>query len=199
MINLILAHSAQHHLIGTNGTLPWNNLKSDMLNFKKLTSHNIVIMGRKTWESIPSKFRPLSNRLNVILSRSLTLSHKNCVCIPTLELLEKFIYSHTQSKIFIIGGKFLFEHFSKVCHKMYVTVVEYRFAPPRSGERENILKKFLLNRTSLRSPLRGGTEIHNDNVYISKDIFDNFTRIKEKDIIVIDEEYKYTMTEWERK
>ena len=59
--------------IGLNGKLPWR-IKEDMMLFKKITtttaatiSQNAVIMGRKTWESIPKKFRPLPNRINIIL------------------------------------------------------------------------------------------------------------------------------------
>ena len=61
--------------IGRNGDMPWH-LPEDMAYFKSLTSQvraggkmNAVIMGRKTWDSIPSKFRPLCNRINVVISR----------------------------------------------------------------------------------------------------------------------------------
>jgi dihydrofolate reductase len=63
--------------IGQSGKLPWR-LKGDMAFFKQLTTttttaqkgkRNVVVMGRKTWESIPSNFRPLPNRVNVVLSR----------------------------------------------------------------------------------------------------------------------------------
>ncbi|EPB69647.1 putative dihydrofolate reductase [Ancylostoma ceylanicum] len=63
--------------IGKNGTIPWT-LRKDMNFFVKHTSTtedpakmNAVIMGRKCWESIPEKFRPLKNRLNVVISRTL--------------------------------------------------------------------------------------------------------------------------------
>ena len=62
--------------IGKNNQLPWR-LNGDMQTFKRITSVspsndciNVVIMGRKTYESIPLKFRPLSNRINIILSRN---------------------------------------------------------------------------------------------------------------------------------
>jgi len=58
--------------IGKVGTLPWH-LPADMKHFKTVTTHNasdnVVIMGRKTWDSIPEKFRPLSQRLNIVISR----------------------------------------------------------------------------------------------------------------------------------
>jgi dihydrofolate reductase/thymidylate synthase len=62
--------------IGNHGTLPWK-LPGDMAWFKRVTlavkdlsKRNAVVMGRKTWCSIPTKFRPLSNRLNIVLSKS---------------------------------------------------------------------------------------------------------------------------------
>ena len=64
--------------VGRGGTLPWR-LPGDMAYFKDLTQRtadpckqNAVIMGRKTWESIPARFRPLTGRINVVLSRSIT-------------------------------------------------------------------------------------------------------------------------------
>lgn len=76
-LNLVVAASDVNG-IGINGNLPWT-LKTDMKFFAQLTTElhlhpkedeNVVIMGRKTWESIPSKFRPLKNRTNVVLSRN---------------------------------------------------------------------------------------------------------------------------------
>ncbi|KIW10797.1 hypothetical protein PV08_10096 [Exophiala spinifera] len=83
-IYLIVATSLNPPMgIGNNGDLPWPPIKADMAFFRKVTSHvspseqtvpsrmfNAVVMGRKTWESIPLKFRPLSDRLNVIITRS---------------------------------------------------------------------------------------------------------------------------------
>jgi dihydrofolate reductase/thymidylate synthase len=68
--------------IGKGGTMPWK-LPGDMAYFKELTSktadagkQNAVIMGRKTWESIPVKFRPLPGRINVVLTRA-AAGHEN--------------------------------------------------------------------------------------------------------------------------
>ena len=57
--------------IGQNGKLPWH-ISEDLKNFKSLTLNSTIIMGRKTWDSLPIK--PLPNRKNIILSRNLTSS-----------------------------------------------------------------------------------------------------------------------------
>ncbi|KAG5929463.1 hypothetical protein E4U42_005826 [Claviceps africana] len=65
--------------IGRNGTMPWPSLRKEMQYFARVTSRtvsetpnaiNAVIMGRKTWDSIPPRFRPLRNRLNIVISRT---------------------------------------------------------------------------------------------------------------------------------
>lgn len=71
-LNLVVAYTFNKQGIGKDGVLPWH-IPEDMAHFKTLTTskqniYNIVIMGRKTWDSIPEKFKPLSNRYNIILS-----------------------------------------------------------------------------------------------------------------------------------
>ncbi len=78
-LTLIVA-ATQNLGIGKNGTLPWPSLKSEMAYFARVTkrppkssppgTRNAVIMGRKTWESIPPKFRPLKDRVNVVVTSS---------------------------------------------------------------------------------------------------------------------------------
>jgi dihydrofolate reductase len=61
---------AANGVIGRDGTLPWH-LPEDMARFRALTAGATVIMGRKTWESLPERFRPLPGRRNVVLTRDL--------------------------------------------------------------------------------------------------------------------------------
>ncbi len=60
---------AENRVIGAQNALPWK-IPEDMKRFAELTTRHTVLMGRKTYESLPAKFRPLPNRLNVVLSRS---------------------------------------------------------------------------------------------------------------------------------
>ena len=66
-INLIYAQ-ARNGVIGRDNTLPWH-LPEDMAHFKRMTAACPVIMGRKTWDSLPAKFRPLPGRTNLVLTR----------------------------------------------------------------------------------------------------------------------------------
>lgn len=106
--------------IGINNTIPWK-IKDDMKLFKNITSNtsnkhskNVVVMGRKTWESIPEKFRPLSKRINIILSNTLQCDadfcnkYKNTFVFNDFEHILKFIKKNKLSmsinNVFFIGG-----------------------------------------------------------------------------------------------
>jgi dihydrofolate reductase len=65
-ISLIWAQ-AQGRVIGADGALPWH-LPEDLRNFRELTAGSVVVMGRRTWESLPERFRPLPGRTNVVLT-----------------------------------------------------------------------------------------------------------------------------------
>ncbi|MCC6563764.1 dihydrofolate reductase [Candidatus Uhrbacteria bacterium] len=68
MMIILVAAVAKNGCIGNQGQLVWRN-KEDMAHFKEVTTGKAVVMGRKTWESIPPKFRPLVGRLNVVITR----------------------------------------------------------------------------------------------------------------------------------
>ncbi|KAI1435498.1 dihydrofolate reductase-like domain-containing protein [Xylaria sp. CBS 124048] len=112
--------------IGRNGTLPWTGLKKEMAYFTRVTkrpsssqdsddSMNAVIMGRKTWDSIPPKFRPLKGRLNIVISRSHvdppardvnpdTDAVKAGSLEQAIEYLRSGMTAAQTGKIFVIGG-----------------------------------------------------------------------------------------------
>ncbi len=100
MISMVLAMS-ENNCIGKDGKLPWH-LPEDMLHFKNVTMGKVVIMGRKTWESIPKKFRPLPGRKNVIISRNPDYDAPDVVDVFTS--LEVAIAAYKDNDIAIIGG-----------------------------------------------------------------------------------------------
>ncbi|XP_013409720.1 dihydrofolate reductase-like [Lingula anatina] len=117
-LNLVVA-MCNNRGIGINGQLPWR-LRGDMNFFKKITSEtkdpekkNAVIMGRKTWFSIPEKFRPLANRINVVLSREMKDSpdgaHLSRSLEDALSLLSTPPLSDKVESLFVIGGSAIYE------------------------------------------------------------------------------------------
>lgn len=117
-VTMVVAALKPNLGIGLNGKLPWR-LKTEIINFKKITStcspnkRNAVIMGRKTWESIPKKFRPLPERLNIVLTRSIgpeQESNEDLVYLSDITKLE-LILDDTIDKVFLIGGAELYNQF----------------------------------------------------------------------------------------
>ncbi len=123
--------------IGKSGGLVWH-VPGDLRHFKDVTSRvkdpakkNAVIMGRKTWDSLPAKFRPLPGRLNVVLSRS-PISLTDALVISdfqqALDLLGSDGYRHIES-VFVIGGAQIYEAalHHPLCQNLYVTHVKGDF------------------------------------------------------------------------
>ena len=109
--------------IGSNNTIPWN-LPEDLKHFKELTENNIVIMGRKTFESLPNG--PLKNRLNIVISSKLdnTYSYPNVIVtdmIDVFNVIQK--YKPIYPKVFIIGGSQIYKLFIKYCNKLHITYI----------------------------------------------------------------------------
>ncbi|KAM3138941.1 hypothetical protein pb186bvf_008954 [Paramecium bursaria] len=108
--------------IGYQGNLPWR-LSQDLKYFKKVTTQgdqNVVVMGRKTWESI--KQTPLKDRENVVISKTLKPSQQNVKIFPSLDETLKY-YENQSAKLFVIGGKSLIEEGLDKCSDLHLTRV----------------------------------------------------------------------------
>lgn len=108
--------------IGFNGEL-LEKIPEDMEHFKELTTDNIVVMGRKTWDSLPSQ--PLPDRLNIVLSRYyLTPTCEHTLCM-TLESLKYVIDNKDKfsGDIFIIGGGQIYKELLPFCDRVYITKI----------------------------------------------------------------------------
>ena len=115
-INIVVAFAANNRVIGNSVTnnLPGWKLGSDMKNFRELTMGHIVIMGRKTFESFPQKYRPLPGRINIIISRDKNYQPQpsnadTYVCESLEKALLKAEELSEEKKIFIIGGGQIYE------------------------------------------------------------------------------------------
>lgn len=105
MTNLILiAAVARNRVIGRGSRLVWRN-REDMERFRLLTMGHAVLMGRKTWESLPESFLPLPGRLNLVLSRTpFETSSTNMIVVSSLEQALEVAASHGHSTLYVIGG-----------------------------------------------------------------------------------------------
>jgi len=133
----IIAALCENYGIGHSNKLAWK-LKTEMQYFTRITSRtndaekkNVVIMGNKTWNSIPVKFRPLPDRINIVLSRSLKEKPKQAdYLFNSLEDALDFASSLDEvEKIFVIGGAEVYKAAIELsdCDKLYLTKVHQLF------------------------------------------------------------------------
>jgi len=137
--SIIVAIDTQNG-IGKNGQLPWA-LTGDLKYFKEVTcklesptKKNAVIMGRKTWDSIPEKFRPLPDRINIVLSRN-----KDLILPPSVRRYKNFeeVFKDFEKgdlkdrieSIYVIGGQQVFEQAIQLphCQKLFITHIHQSF------------------------------------------------------------------------
>ena len=129
-ISIIVAKS-KNNVIGIDNKLPWK-LYDDMKNFKQLTNNKIIIMGRKTYESIG---KPLPNRFNIVISSRYNYKYDNLITVESIEesltkALEIFLHYDKLNKdkyineILVIGGYNIYKSFIKYANNLYITLVD---------------------------------------------------------------------------
>lgn len=101
---IIVAALSENGVIGRGNALPWH-LPADLKRFKQLTSGHLVVMGRKTFESIGSK--PLPNRPTIVISRQEDLADRGVTVVRSLE--EALILARQAPSLFVLGGARVFE------------------------------------------------------------------------------------------
>jgi len=133
MYSIIVA-ADENNGIGKNNQLPWS-LKEDMKYFKNVTTKvykekdkNVVIMGKNTWYSIPEKFRPLKDRLNIVLTKEKNI--KDCICLTSFESALEYVNTLTNiNETFVIGGAKLYETamLNKNLQTIFFTKIHHKF------------------------------------------------------------------------
>ncbi len=117
MITLIAA-IAENNALGYQNNLLWH-LPDDLKNFKLLTQHNVVIMGRKTYESIG---KPLPNRINIVISSTLSSNDEDLKIVKNMtEAIALAKEYHTE--IFIIGGGKIYKESLPLADKLHLTLI----------------------------------------------------------------------------
>ena len=122
-LNLIFAR-ARNGVIGRNNTLPWH-LPEDLAHFKRHTLGCPVIMGRKTWDSLPPKFRPLPGRLNVVVTRQPDWQASGAVVAHSLP--EACAACPAESTAWVIGGAELYQQAMPLASAALVTEIDADF------------------------------------------------------------------------
>lgn len=120
MITLIAA-VAENGCIGTNGELPWH-YPEDMKRFKNLTTGHVVLMGRKTWESLPEKFRPLPNRKNLVITRQPEYAVPEGVEVH--RTIEAALAHHADENVFVIGGAEIYRQTIDLADRLEITKIK---------------------------------------------------------------------------
>jgi dihydrofolate reductase len=118
MISLIFAQS-RNGIIGKDGGLPWH-IRSDLKRFKDLTMGKPVIMGRKTWDSLPRT--PLPGRTNIVITRQKGLAAEGAIVASTVD--EALQLAGAAPEICVIGGAEIYRQFASLAERIYLTEVE---------------------------------------------------------------------------
>ncbi len=126
-INLIYARAA-NGVIGAHGTMPWH-LPEDLAHFKRVTAGAPVIMGRKTWDSLPLKFRPLPGRTNVVVTRQIDWNEIGVYRAYHLRNALS-ICGHLApgaTDVWVIGGAQIYAEAEPLAQRAVVTEIERDF------------------------------------------------------------------------
>jgi dihydrofolate reductase len=131
--------------LSKDGKIPWKS-KKDMSFFFNKTKNNVVIMGKNTYFSLPEEFRPLKNRLNIVLTtnpyqytNNIESEHSNIFFTNDEKIfvfiennrektLESFPFLSSNFKIFIIGGKQIYEKYIPLCSTVWVTTIKKNYS-----------------------------------------------------------------------
>jgi dihydrofolate reductase len=117
-VALVVA-AAKNGVIGRDGALPWR-IPSDLKRFKSVTMGKPIIMGRKTWDSLPKK--PLPGRLNIVLTRQAGFTAAGAVVAPDRE--AALLAAGDADEICVIGGGEIYESFLPIASRIYLSEVD---------------------------------------------------------------------------
>lgn len=118
----IIAAIAENFAIGRDNDLLWH-ISGDLKRFKKITTGHTIIMGRKTFQSLPKG--PLPNRRNIVISRNPDFSHEGIEVVKSVEQAKNI--AGNDREIFIIGGGTIYKEFLPIANKIYLTIVHKKY------------------------------------------------------------------------
>jgi len=124
MEKIIIAAVAENDVIGKDGEIPWH-IPEDLEHFKEKTTGHTVVMGRKTFESLPDSFKPLPNRQNIVLTRSDFSPENESVNIANS--LEEAWKKSENERVFIIGGAGVYKQCMEEADKLILTEIKEEY------------------------------------------------------------------------
>ncbi len=150
-VGLIWAQ-ARGGVIGKDGVMPWH-LPEDLAHFKRVTQGHPVIMGRKTWDSIPPRFRPLPGRRNIVVTRQTNLNQTGLE--PATNLREALQICDDVEQAWVIGGAQIYAQVLPLADELVVTEIDADFdgdahAPAIGPEWQEVAREPFESRTGLR-------------------------------------------------
>jgi dihydrofolate reductase len=136
-IGLVWAE-AHGGVIGADGGMPWQ-VPEDLAHFKRTTSGAPVVMGRRTWDSLPPKFRPLPGRANLVVTRQRDWAADGAVRAGSVDEALALAASDAEDLVWVIGGAELFARTIDAADLLIVTELDLdvdgdTFAPPRGPD-----------------------------------------------------------------
>lgn len=118
---VIIVAVAKNRVIGKDNQLIWN-IPEDMAHFRELTAGHTVLMGRKTWESLPPRFRPLPGRRNIVVSRQADYAAPGAELANSLA--DGLALAASDATVFIIGGADIYRQALPLADRLEITEVE---------------------------------------------------------------------------
>lgn len=119
----MIAAMSKNRVIGKNNDLPWH-LPDDFKFFKDKTRGHHVIMGRKNYESLPPKFRPLPDRVNIVLTRQPDFHAEGCIIVDNLGDAIEIARKSSDAEPFIIGGGEIYRQGIALANRIYLTEID---------------------------------------------------------------------------
>ena len=135
----IIASADQNWAIGKDNQL-LIHIPEDMKRFRRMTTGNVVVMGRKTLESFPNQ-APLKDRVNIVMTRNTDYQPKGVVVVHSVEELEKELEKYNTDDVFVIGGDSIYKQLLDLCDTAHITKIDYAYEAdsyfPNLDERED--------------------------------------------------------------
>lgn len=105
-------------------------IPNDMKMFRKLTTGNVIVMGRKTLESFPNS-QPLPNRVNIVMTQNPDYQAKGCVIVHNIEELLEELKKYPDKQVYVVGGESIYRELLPYCKEAYVTRIDYEYQADR--------------------------------------------------------------------